>query len=70
MATDLTRRPEGGRAGREPETPELLAKYLAHIGQGDLLTHQEEIELSRKAKAGDRKARQKLIEKTSGSLSR
>lgn len=63
MATDLTRRPEGGRAGREPETPELLAKYLAHIGQGDLLTHQEEIELSRKAKAGDRKARQKLIEK-------
>jgi RNA polymerase primary sigma factor len=45
------------------ETPELLAKYLAHIGQGDLLTHQEEIELSNRAKAGDKKARQKLIEK-------
>jgi RNA polymerase primary sigma factor len=45
------------------ETPELLAKYLAHIGQGDLLTHQEEIDLSRRAKAGDHKARQRLIEK-------
>ncbi|QYJ14473.1 RNA polymerase sigma factor SigA [Rubrobacter xylanophilus DSM 9941] len=63
MTTDLTRRPEGGRTGREPETPELLAKYLAHIGQGELLTHREEIELSRRAKAGDKKARQKLIEK-------
>ncbi|BBL78687.1 RNA polymerase sigma factor SigA [Rubrobacter xylanophilus] len=63
MTTDLTRRPEGGRAGRDNETPELLAKYLAHIGQGELLTHQEEIELSRRAKAGDKKARQKLIEK-------
>jgi len=63
LATDLTRRPENARAGREPETPELLAKYLAHIGQGELLTHQEEIELSRRAKKGDRKARQKLIEK-------
>nr|MDP9484552.1 sigma-70 family RNA polymerase sigma factor [Actinomycetota bacterium] len=45
------------------ETPELLAKYLAHIGQGDLLTHQEEIELSNRAKAGDKRARQRLIEK-------
>ncbi|MDQ3835038.1 MAG: RNA polymerase sigma factor RpoD/SigA [Actinomycetota bacterium] len=41
----------------------MLAKYLAHIGQGDLLTHQEEIDLSRRAKAGDHKARQRLIEK-------
>ena len=45
------------------ETPELLAKYLAHIGQGELLTHQEEIDLSKRAKAGDKKARRKLIEK-------
>ncbi|MDP9480529.1 MAG: sigma-70 family RNA polymerase sigma factor, partial [Actinomycetota bacterium] len=45
------------------ETPELSAKYLAHIGQGELLTHQEEIELSNRARAGDKKARQKLIEK-------
>src|SRR5918912_1387623 len=48
---------------RETETPKLLAKYLAHIGQGDLLTHQEEIDLSRRAKEGDHKARQSLIEK-------
>jgi RNA polymerase primary sigma factor len=56
--TTITRQPE-----RESETPELLAKYLRHIGQGDLLTHQEEIELSKAAKAGDAKARQRLIEK-------
>lgn len=27
---------------REMEAPEHLAKYLAHIGQGGLLTHAEE----------------------------
>ncbi len=58
MGTANTRRPE-----RETETPKLLAKYLAHIGQGELLTHPEEIDLSKRAKAGDKKARQKLIEK-------
>src|SRR5919205_1270680 len=52
-----------GRPERESETPKLLAKYLAHIGQGDLLTHQEEIELSNSAKAGDVRARQRLVEK-------
>ena len=50
-------------AVRDAETPELLAKYLSHIGQGNLLTHQEEIDLSNRAKAGDKKARQRLIEK-------
>ncbi len=48
---------------QESETPELLAKYLAHIGQGNLLTHAEEIELSKRAEAGDDKARHRLIEK-------
>ena len=48
---------------RESETPKLLAKYLAHIGRGELLTHDEEIDLSRRAKAGDRRARQRLVEK-------
>ncbi len=48
---------------REAETPELLAKYLARIGQGNLLTHAEEIDLSNRAKAGDKRARQRLIEK-------
>lgn len=45
------------------ETPEPLARYLAHIGQGRLLTHEEEIDLSRRAQSGDVKAREKLIEK-------
>src|SRR5829696_898436 len=47
---------------RETETPELLAKYLAHIGQGELLTHAEEIDLSRRAHEGDEQARKRLIE--------
>ena len=63
MATKLEKRAETTRVERETETPELLAKYLSHIGQGNLLTHQEEIDLSERAKAGDKKARQRLIEK-------
>ncbi len=51
------------RPERESETPELLAKYLAHIGRGELLTHHEEIDLSKRAKSGERRARQRLIEK-------
>jgi RNA polymerase primary sigma factor len=58
MKTTTKRQPE-----RESETPELLAKYLRHIGQGKLLTHREEIELSNRAKEGDQKARRRLIEK-------
>src|ERR671916_1658948 len=45
------------------EISESLANYLAYIGRGKLLTHQEEIELSKSAKAGDEKARRRLIEK-------
>ena len=63
MATSIEKRPDTVKAERESETPELLAKYLAHIGQGSLLTHAEEIELSGRAKAGDARARQRLIEK-------
>jgi RNA polymerase primary sigma factor len=63
VATSLEKRPDITKAQRESETPELLAKYLAHIGQGDLLTHAEEIDLSKRAKAGDKKARQRLVEK-------
>jgi RNA polymerase primary sigma factor len=44
-------------------TSEVLPSYLAHIGKDKLLTHQEEIDLSKRAKADDRRARQKLIEK-------
>ena len=45
------------------ETPEPLARYLAQIGREMLLTHEEEIDLSRRVRAGDKQAREKLIEK-------
>ncbi len=48
---------------RPSETPEVLPSYFAHIDKGKLLTHAEEIDLSNRAKAGDKKARQRLIEK-------
>jgi RNA polymerase primary sigma factor len=51
------------RRDRTDETPELLPDYFARIDKGKLLTHQEEIDLSTRAKAGDKKARQRLIEK-------
>jgi RNA polymerase primary sigma factor len=63
LKANLEKRKENQKIERESETPELLAKYLAHIGQGNLLTHQEEIDLSMRAKAGDKRARQRLIEK-------
>ena len=65
MAQKMPNRRSVGATRKEisADTPELLAKYLKHIGQGDLLTHEEEVDLSNRAKAGDKKARQKLIEK-------
>src|ERR671913_1525172 len=48
---------------RPSETPDLIPGYFAHIDKGKLLTHSEEIDLSKKAKAGDEGARQRLIEK-------
>jgi RNA polymerase primary sigma factor len=45
------------------ETPDLIPGYFARIDKGDLLTHAEEIDLSKRAKAGDKKARQRLVEK-------
>ena len=63
MKTNFDKRRDPQKIERESETPELLAKYLAHIGQGNLLTHKEEIDLSMRAKAGDVRARQRLIEK-------
>jgi RNA polymerase primary sigma factor len=47
----------------ETQTPELLTKYLERIGQGELLTHRGEVELSKRVRSGDKKARHKLIEK-------
>jgi RNA polymerase primary sigma factor len=58
METIKARRPERG-----PKAPDLIPGYFAKIHTGRLLSHREEIDLSRKAKAGDNKARQRLIEK-------
>ena len=58
MDTTVARRREPGF-----ETPDLIPGYFARIDKGELLTHAEEIELSNRAKAGDKRARQKLIEK-------
>ena len=44
------------------EAPELIAGYFARIGKGKLLNHQEEIDLSKRAKMGDEAARKRLIE--------
>src|SRR5918993_1221466 len=48
---------------RPSETPDLIPGYFAHIDKGKLLTHAEEIDLSKRAKAGDTWARKRLIEK-------
>jgi RNA polymerase primary sigma factor len=56
--TRITHRQERGS-----ETPDLIPGYFARIDKGSLLTHAEEIDLSQKAKAGDNKARQRLVEK-------
>jgi len=45
------------------ETPNSLARYLGQIARGRLLTHEEEIDLGRGARAGDETARSELIEK-------
>jgi RNA polymerase primary sigma factor len=63
LKANLEKPKDSQKPVRESETPELLAKYLAHIGQGHLLTHKEEIDLSKRAKAGDGRAKQRLIEK-------
>jgi RNA polymerase primary sigma factor len=48
---------------REAQTPELLSSYFARIDKGSLLTHAEEVDLSKRANAGDAKARRRLVEK-------
>jgi RNA polymerase primary sigma factor len=50
-------------ATREAETPELISSYFTRIDNGALLTHAEEVDLSRRARAGDAKARTRLVEK-------
>ena len=45
------------------KTPDLISGYFAKIDTGRLLSHREEADLSKRAKAGDKKARKRLIEK-------
>ncbi|HET7272383.1 MAG TPA: RNA polymerase sigma factor RpoD/SigA [Rubrobacter sp.] len=51
------------RKDRMGEAPELISGYFARIDMGKLLTHQEEIDLSKRARKGDKAARKRLIEK-------
>src|SRR5215204_558458 len=44
------------------ETQNPLARYFGQIGSERLLTHEEEIDLGRRAREGDEMARSKLIE--------
>ena len=53
----------GRRTERPAETPDLIPGYFARIDKGNLLTHKEEIDLSKRAEAGDDRARQRLVEK-------
>jgi RNA polymerase primary sigma factor len=48
---------------RGSETPEPLPGYFARIDKGRLLSRGEEMDLARRAEAGDSRARQRLIEK-------
>jgi RNA polymerase primary sigma factor len=59
----VTTHANGHTPSQSSQTPELLAKYLSHIGQANLLTHKEEIDLSKRANRGEEKARRKLIER-------
>jgi RNA polymerase primary sigma factor len=47
----------------DQEIPNPLARYFGQIGRGRLLTHEEEIDLGRRVREGDKTARAKLIEK-------
>jgi RNA polymerase primary sigma factor len=48
---------------RDQEIPNPIARYFGQIGSGRLLTHEEEIDLGRRTREGDKAARSKLIEK-------
>jgi RNA polymerase primary sigma factor len=47
----------------DSETPNPLTRYFGQIARGRLLTHEEEIDLGRRAREGDETARSQLIEK-------
>jgi RNA polymerase primary sigma factor len=45
------------------ETPNPLSRYFGQIGSQELLTHEEEIDLGRRTREGDKAARSKLVER-------
>ena len=47
----------------EPGTPDSFSVYLRRISRHDLLTHEEELELGRKVRGGNRLACRTLIER-------
>ncbi|MGI8911862.1 MAG: sigma-70 family RNA polymerase sigma factor [Rubrobacteraceae bacterium] len=51
------------RADEVKETPEIIKGYFDRINKGKLLTRREEVDLSRRAKNGDERARHALIER-------
>ena len=50
-------------APRTGEVPDLIPGYFARINKGQLLSPDEEIDLSRRAKSGEEPARKRLVEK-------
>jgi RNA polymerase primary sigma factor len=53
----------GASQRRGKEAPELLVGHLRRLGRGTLLTPEEEMDLGRRARAGDARARALLIER-------
>ena len=62
-STDELERDAVAAVPNRSAAPELLVGYMAKISKGDLLTHRQEVDLSRRARSGDGGARRKLIEK-------
>jgi RNA polymerase primary sigma factor len=51
------------RRSQGEEAPSLLAGYMGRIGRGKLLTPEEELDLGRRARSGNARARARLIER-------
>ena len=62
-AHESRRSRDGTRGPASPETPELLVGYFGQIAHGDLLDKKQELELARRARDGDSRARKRLVEK-------
>jgi len=66
VATVPDREGRNGVSRREPEsigTPAMIAGYFSRIGNDALLGPEEELDLARRARAGDERAGHELVEK-------